>query len=74
MDTGTLFQEMGYDLGASPDANLHHFVHLFEGYRATVVEQPPFSPDNPYSPGSARWVSFQQGAALAMKDLGRAAG
>jgi hypothetical protein len=58
------------DLTCSADANLQHLMHVFEGYRACLAYQKNKEIETePYSPGSARELSFKAGWKLATKDI-----
>ena len=53
------------DSACSKGSNLQHLLHIFEGYRETILGEP----DCPYSPDSAREFSWSLGSQLAKKDL-----
>ena len=53
------------DNTCSKDSNLQHILHVFEGYRETILGEP----DCPYSPDSAREFSWSLGSQLAKEDL-----
>ena len=46
--------------------NLRHLQHLMEGYRDRIRGH---ADDRPYSTGSARWYSYEQGREWAKADL-----
>lgn len=52
------------DLRADPDHNLQHLRHLLEGYRSRILGES----DCPYSPGSARGLSWIRGWTIAGVD------
>jgi hypothetical protein len=54
------------DSSCSDDSNLQHMMHMFAGYRAVITNDEEI---NPYSPGSARAVSYDAGRKLAEEDL-----
>lgn len=55
------------DLDAHPDSNIQHFIHMMEGYRSRIREGRKWK--CPYSPGSARKISFCVGVDMAVRDL-----
>ena len=57
------------DISCSADNNLQHMTHMYEGYRAFMLESNGVEVETrPYHPGGARDISFQHGWALAKKD------
>ena len=54
------------DPTCSVDSNLQHLIHLIAGYRAFITNDEEL---RPYSPGSARQVSFEEGIKMAKADL-----
>lgn len=60
-----LKKAVGYDPKCGADANCQHILHVFEGYCAEATNG---HPENPYSPGSARYISWEHGQNLAFGD------
>lgn len=56
----------GDDTTCSDDARLQHLKHFFLGYRAQMTND---EETQPFSPGSARDISWQMGVAQAKKDM-----
>lgn len=69
----TDFPHSEYDPGASHDANCQHMRYMLEGYRAAVLNPSTdylnVSFMRPYSPGSARDISWSTGCKQALIDL-----
>lgn len=61
------FPHSEVDRSSEDWANVAHLRHVFEGYRAVVLERGEAS--CPYSPGGARAVSWESGAKRAREDL-----
>lgn len=60
------------DPQCSVGANLDHTLYVFEGYRTCVLgDEDYYEEYSPYSPGSARDVSWKIGYKQAMKDLAK---
>jgi len=56
------------DSTCSLDSNNQHLIYLIAGYRAFVTNDEEL---RPYSPGSARQVSFEEGIKMAKADLAK---
>jgi hypothetical protein len=59
-------KENHQDPSCSADNNLQHLIYLLAGDRAFITKADEL---RPYSPGSARQVSFEEGIEMAKEDI-----
>jgi hypothetical protein len=59
-------KEKHQEPSCSADNNLQHLIYLLAGYRAFITNDEELQP---YSPGSARQISFKEGIAMAKEDI-----